>query len=227
MKIAALTLAASFLAFTYLAKAQDCSSSFFVSKEGTKIEMTSYDKNGRITGKSVTTLVTVTKSGTMTEYKLKSESTDSKKNTSTMDYTASCDGNTVSVNMKSLLPAEMQSSGGEVSLEGNNITFPNSITIGEKLNDGTVTMTMSMGGMTMKTVMNIVNRTVTGKESITTPAGAFDCYTVGYDVETSMMGMNTAGKVKQWIAKGVGTVRSENYNDKGNLMGYTVVTAIK
>jgi hypothetical protein len=84
-----------------------------------------------------------------------------------------------------------------------------------------------MGTMTMKTVMNIVNRVVTGQESIKTPAGTFDCYKIEYDVETTMMNMKTAGKVRQWIAKGVGTVRSENADAKGALTGYSEVTSVK
>lgn len=219
----------SFLTVSYLANAQDCSSSFFPSREGTKTEMTSFDKNGKETGKSVTTVVSVKKNGTVTEYTLRTESKDSKNNLRTTEYTATCDGNKVSVSMKSFVPAEMQSSsgGGEVNMEGNNIIFPNSLSVGDKLNDGTITMTVSMSGMTMKTTMNIVNRTVTGKENVTTPAGTFDCYKIEYNVETNMMNMKTTSKIRQWIAKGVGTVKSENYSEKGDLMGYSEVTSIK
>ena len=228
MKKATITLLIPVLMLAFTAGAQDCSSSYFLTKEGTKIETTSFAKNGKKTGKSVTTLVSVKQNGSVTEYALKSESTDSKGQVSTMDFTASCDGNTVSVSMKGFFPPEMGSSAGdgEVSLEGNDISFPNAMSVGDKLNDGTVTMTMSMGTMSMKTVMNILNRTVTGKESLTTPAGTFDCYIVEYQVETTMMGMKTSTKVKQWIARGVGTVKSENYSAKGDLMGYSEVTGI-
>ena len=228
MKTTSLALLISILALAMSAGAQDCSSSYFITKEGTKIEMTSYAKNGKTTGKSTITVVSVKQNGAVTEYALRSESTDSKGEVSTMDYTASCDGNTVSVNMKGLFPSEMKASSEDatVTLEGNDINFPNSMSVGDKLNDGTVTMTMTMGTMTMKTVMNIINRTVTGTETITTPAGSFDCFKIEYQVETSMMGMKTSAKVRQWIAKGVGTVRSENLSAKGDLMGYSEVTAI-
>jgi hypothetical protein len=229
MKISAITLAVSFLPVAYTAQAQDCSSSYFPSKEGTRIEMTSYSKNGKETGKSVTTVVSVKQNGPVTVYTMKSESTDSKGKVSTGEFIASCDGHKVSVSMKGFFPPEMgaSTSGGEVNLEGNDISFPNSMTVGEKLNDGTITMSMAMGTMTMKTVMNIVNRVVTGQEGIKTPAGTFDCYKIEYDVETTMMNMKTAGKVRQWIAKGVGTVRSENADAKGVLTGYSEVTSVK
>lgn len=229
MKTVPFILLFSILVLGVSAGAQDCSSSYFITKEGTKIETTSYSKNGKKTGKSVTTLISVRQTGAIAEYTLRSESTDSKGTVSSMDFTASCDGKTVSVNMKGFFPPEMNASaeGGEVTLEGNDITFPGTMTVGEKLNDGTVTMEMSMGTMTMKTVMNIINRTVTGQETLTTPAGTFDCYKIEYQVETSMMGMKTSALVRQWIAKGVGTVRSENLSAKGDLMGYSEVTAIQ
>ncbi len=224
-----LTIAAFFLVIVYMAKAQDCSSSFFPSKEGTRVEMTSYDKKGKETGNSVTILTSVRKDGSMTEYTLKSETKDSKGKTNTIDFTATCDGNNVAVSMKSFFPSEVQKSsdGGEMNIEGTNLNFPNSISVGQKLNDGNVTMTISVGPMTMKTVMNIVNRTVTGKESIKTLTGTYDCYKIEYDVETTMMNIKSKGKVRQWIAKEVGTVKSENYNEKGDLMGYSQLTSIK
>jgi len=35
-------------------------------------------------------------------------------------------------------------------------------------------MSMSMAGMKMKTVVNMINRKVEKKETVTTPAGAYD-----------------------------------------------------
>lgn len=229
MKTRSLSLLISVLVLASTAMAQDCASSFFLVKEGMKIEMTSYSKKGKPTGKSVTTLVSAKQKGTLVEYTLRSETTGSKGETSTMDYTATCDGNKISVNMKGFMPPEMLASanGGEVTMEGNEITFPNTMTAGEKLNDGTITMTMTIGTMNMKTIMNILNRTVIGQETITTPAGSFDCYKIEYLVETTMMGIKNSGKVRQWISKGIGTIRSENYSVKDDLLGYTEVTAIR
>jgi hypothetical protein len=229
MKTTTWMLAISLFPIAFAAKSQDCASSFFPTKEGTKIEMTSYDKNGKVTGKSVTTIVSVTKSGTSTEIGLRAESTDSKNGTTSTEYTAKCDGNTFSMSMKSLVPSEMEKSYGEgaMTIDASDLVFPNSITVGQKLGDGAVTMNISMGSMSMKMIINILNRTVTGKENMTTTSGTYDCYKIEYDLETTAMGMKTKGKVKQWIAKGVGTVRSENYGEKGDLMGYSVLTSLK
>ncbi len=191
--------------------------------------MTSYDRNGKETGKAVTTIVSVTQSGSATVLSLKSESTGSKSGTTSTEYTARCEGDNFSMSMKGLVPSELgaSSGGGEVTIDATDLVFPNSIAVGQKLGDGSVTMNMSMGTMNMKMIINILNRSVTGKETITTPAGTYDCYKIEYDLETTaMMNMKTKGKVKQWIAKGVGTVRSENYNEQGMLTGYSVMTAM-
>jgi hypothetical protein len=218
----------SLLPVTLSVKSQDCSSSYFPAKEGTKIEMTNYDKNGKEQGKAVTTIVSINKSGGATIITFKSEAT-ARNNTSTMDYTAKCDGNNFSLSMKSFVPSSMQKStgGGEMTIEAGDLIYPNSLSVGKKLNDGTVTMNMTVGTMTMKNVINITNRSVTGRENITTPSGTYDCYKIEYDVETAMMNMKIKSKAKQWVAKGIGTVKSENYDDKGALAGYTEVTSVK
>ncbi|MGA3014042.1 MAG: hypothetical protein ABSD71_08400 [Bacteroidales bacterium] len=227
MKTKALILI-SLLLVTFSVKSQDCSSAYFPSKEGTKIEMTNYDKNGQVQGKTVTTIVFINKSGGATIINLRSE-TNTRNNSSSMDYTAKCDGNNFSVSMKSFVPSSMQksASGGEMTIDASDLIYPNSLSIGKKLSDGSVTMNMTMGTMAMKTVINITNRTVTGRESITTPSGTYDCYKIEYDVETTVMNMKVKSRVKQWVTKGIGTIKTENYNDKGELMGYTEVTSIK
>ena len=75
---------------------------------------------------------------------------------------------------------------------------------------------MSMMNMTTK----VYNRKVEAIEKITTEAGTFECYKITYDVFTdAMIDINTKGI--DWIARDVGTVRTENYNKNGKLTGYT------
>jgi hypothetical protein len=45
-------------------------------------------------------------------------------------------------------------------------------------------------------------------------------------METKMM-VKVQAKTTQWIAEDIGMVRTENYNKKGKLQGYTVLTSIK
>ena len=82
-----------------------------------------------------------------------------------------------------------------------------------------------MGGtVIMNMFVNITNRKVEGKESVTTPAGTFDCFKITYDIETKF-GVKIERNAIEWIAKNVGTVRSESY--KGDkLEGYTELTKL-
>lgn len=75
----------------------------------------------------------------------------------------------------------------EVSFSGSDMTFPSSLSVGQVLEDASITMAASSGGMTlMKMTINITNRKVVSSESVTVPAGTFDCYKITYDLETKM-----------------------------------------
>ncbi|MFD2312589.1 hypothetical protein ACFSKX_19395, partial [Microbulbifer halophilus] len=105
-----------------------------------------------------------------------------------------------------------------------NVEFPNNLKVGQTLKDANLKMTLNMSGIKMNMTMDMLNRTVDAKESVTTTAGTFDCFVLSYDTEMKM-GMKMNFKNKEWIAKGVGVVKSENYNKKGKLMGYSELTS--
>lgn len=72
----------------------------------------------------------------------------------------------------------------------------------------------------------VTNRKVIGKESVTTPAGTFECYKISYDIATKMM-INMKTKATEWYARGTGLIKSETYSTDGKLMGSNVLTSIK
>ena len=79
--------------------------------------------------------------------------------------------------------------------------------------------------MTMN--MEVYDRKVEGFESITTPAGTFECVKVTYKARTKMgtaipINVNISGA--EWFAKGTGIVRTESYDKKDKLTGYTILT---
>ena len=78
----------------------------------------------------------------------------------------------------------------------------------------------------MNISVDMLNRKVDKKESITTPAGTYDCFALSYDSEMKM-GMKMNFKIKEWISEGVGVVKSESYNKNGKLMGYSELTSFK
>jgi len=78
----------------------------------------------------------------------------------------------------------------------------------------------------MDMATHIKNREVIGKETITTPAGIFDCYVISYNIDLNTnMGMSQSNSAKQWIAEGVGMVKQEDYNKKGEITSSSLLTS--
>ncbi len=69
------------------------------------------------------------------------------------------------------------------------------------------------------------NRKVEGKESIATPAGTFDCIKLSYKVQTKIL-LSESGSAIEWYAADVGIVKTENYNDNGKMIGYSLMTKL-
>jgi hypothetical protein len=116
----------------------------------------------------------------------------------------------------------------EVKITGDMLDIPSNPIAGQKLKDGTLNIALSSEGgpAFMNTTITITNRKVEGIETITTPAGTFECVKISYDVETKML-FTIHTHAVEWYAKNTGMVRSENYNSKGKLDGYTVLTAFQ
>ena len=80
---------------------------------------------------------------------------------------------------------------------------------------------MNIGALTIHTT----NRKVEARESYTCPAGTFECLVISQTTQTKMV-MKIETSSKEWYAKEIGMVRSEFYNKKGVLKGYSLLTAI-
>ena len=80
--------------------------------------------------------------------------------------------------------------------------------------------------MNMKMTMKFLNRKVEGNETVSTPAGDFECYVITYDTEYKM-GIKMTMSSKLWLSEGYGMVKQENYNKKGALIGSSVLTSFE
>jgi len=78
----------------------------------------------------------------------------------------------------------------------------------------------------MTMVVKIYDRKVEAIEDMTTPAGTFSCYKMTSTIETKTM-FTVIVKSTDWMAKKVGSVRSETFDKNGNLTGYSVLTSMK
>lgn len=208
---------------SFLAIGQDACSVYYPFKEGAKFEMTNYNKKGK-TESIVKYTVSKIHGNTATIEATVFDNKD--KEITTTSYNITCEGNSISIDFKSLISPEMlqQYKDMDIDVSGTNIELPNDLDVGKNLKDANMVMTINMGGMNMKMTMDIINRSVDSKESVTTPAGTFNCYALSYDSEVKM-GIKTSFTIKEWIAEGVGVVKTESYNKKGKLMGYSELTS--
>ena len=202
---------------------QSACKAYYPFEEGSKFEITNYDKKGKKEG-AVNYEVTTIENNVAT---IKTIILDNKdKEITTTEYKITCDGNSISIDFKSLMNSDMfkQYKDMEMDITGTNIELPNDLQVGQSLKDASLNMAIDMGGMKMNMSVNILNRKVNAKESITTPAGTFECYALSYDSEMKV-GLKMTFKLKEWIAEGVGVVKSESYNKNGKLMGYSELTS--
>jgi hypothetical protein len=219
-----LTVSIGFAAFS-----QDCEA-YFPMKEGAYLETRSYDVKDKLQGISRMTVLQKQTAGPRVSVTVDVKSLDDKEkevmNTTMEVY---CENGIFYIDMKKFLDQQTMESfkDMEVAMESENMEFPSSLQPGQTLKDARITVSASSGGMKLFS-MNvwITNRKVEAIEDITTPAGTFSCYKISSDVETKMM-MKISVKSVEWYARNVGTVRSESYNDKGKLTGYTLLTDYK
>lgn len=203
---------------------QDTCSQYYPFEEGVKFEITSYNKKGKV--ESVSNYHVSNVSGNTATFNTTISDKKGKEITTT-NYDITCEGDVISIDFKSLMNPEMfaQYQDMEVDFTGTNIELPNDLSVGKELKDANLNMAMNMSGMNMNMSLDLVNRKVEGKESVTTPAGTFDCYVITYTMEMKM-GLKRIGNNKEWIAEGVGMVKSENYNKSGKLIAYSELTKI-
>jgi hypothetical protein len=112
-----------------------------------------------------------------------------------------------------------------MEITGTDIELPNELSVGQALSDANVAMKIDMGGMSMNMKVDMINRKVEKQESVTTPAGTFNCYVIYTDNESKMMMVNQSFPSRLWLAEGVGMVKQESYKKNGDLMSRTELTS--
>ncbi len=221
MKNVIVSLLLGFLVISGINAQNDCSK-YYSLKEGTKYQITSYDKKDKPTG----VIEYAVKASTGDEATMSYEMFDDKGElVITSEYGMTCTSDGISIDFKSLVaPGVMeQYKDMEVDITGTNLLLPNNLSAGQSLPDADMLMIVKIDPISMKLNARIINRKVEGQETITTPAGTFDCFIITFDHE-SKMGIKISGSAKQWLAEGVGMVSQVDYNKKGNIISKSMLT---
>ncbi|WP_297796939.1 hypothetical protein [uncultured Eudoraea sp.] len=215
------------LLYAFSAAGQNCSK-YYPMEEGTSMEYTSYNGKGKIQGTISYTVTNVVDTGGTTSATMAMNYKDAKgKEAFSSEFTYSCTGNTVTIDYQSLMSNQMLQQFGDMEMElsGTDIELPNDLAVGQELPDANMSMKMSMSGMNMTSTMNMTNRKVEKQETITTPAGTFDCFVIYSENQSKMMMASQNFPNRLWLAEGVGMVKQDSFNKSGKLMSSTVLTA--
>jgi hypothetical protein len=201
-------------------------------EEGTSFQYTMTNKKGKTEGITDYSITNVENSGGVTTATMNMKFTDEKgKEIFVSDYKLSCTGDVVKIDYNSLVPAQMMQQytdmGMEMEISGTDIELPNNLSVGQGLDDANVAMSIKMPGMNMNIKVDQLNRIVEKKESVNTPAGTYECYVITQDNVSETMGVKQTMQSKLWLAEGVGMVKQETYNKKGDLMSKSELTSFK
>lgn len=205
---------------------------FFPTKEGMVLTYKSFDKKDKLSGIMRYTIEKVNTNGNNIDITYLCESLDNKeKLVFKEEITVHQKDDIFYIDMGNFLnKAAFQQDGtipAEVEVKGNNMEIPLNPIPGQTLPDANIEMAMKMGFVNMKMSADITNRKVEAIEDISVSGGTFKCYKFSSDVNTVAMGIKVQAKSVEWYAKGIGTVKTESYDKKGNLSGRMELVEVK
>lgn len=214
---------------------------YFDYKPGMVIEMGSFNAKGKLESKQTMAIKGVQNQGNKVILDVKVLIWDNKdEKIYEGENKLECENGVFKMDMTSMALNNSNMSqveGLEVKIEGDRLSFPPNISVGEKLPDAAFTLTMSSTNAVMNSMMSkgqtfqVKERKVEAKETVNTPAGAYECFKISSKMNTTMaIGPITknidVGSV-DFLSKKYGVIRSESYDSKGKLTGYTEMLSIK
>lgn len=207
---------------------QDCSNYYYLQNNKT-VEMTITNSKGKESGKMVYKISDSKKNGNSITSTVNSEFVDTKGKTITSaTNNVKCVNGVMQMDMKVFIPAAQQEQmkSGAASASDVYLEYPSNMNVGDLLKDGQLNMDYeSSSGLKSSIDISITERKVEGKESVTTPAGTWDCYKISSHnkIVSKIAGIGIPIKmdVTEWFAPGFGIVRTESKTGK------TEITSIK
>lgn len=227
------------LAIVALLACHTMQAQYFCTTQGTELHYVNYDEAGQSLSNETVTVYNVVKnaSGESAQYLAKIVTNKTKNNTSYTLYNWNYDGN-VTTCQEDLMygpyiksdsdPAKYDSKARQAMAEELKLKGDNSFTIkkhasaGESIPDRTYSLIFNM----LKNEINISGAAYMGEEKVSTTAGKFDCIKISYLKRTKIVLKTETVRVTEWHAEGIGLVKSESYNTKGEPDGKTILVKI-
>lgn len=227
------------LAIVALLACHTMQAQYFCTTQGTELHYVNYDEAGQSLSNETVTVYNVVKnaSGESAQYLAKIVTNKTKNNTSYTLYNWNYDGN-VTTCQEDLMygpyiksdsdPAKYDSKARQAMAEELKLKGDNSFTIkkhasaGESIPDRTYSLIFNM----LKNEINISGAAYMGEEKVSMTAGKFDCIKISYLKRTKIVLKTETVRVTEWYAEGIGLVKSESYNTKGEPDGKTILVKI-
>ncbi len=210
--------------------AQDCRG-FMPFSKNSEWEMTSFDKKGLPETVSASRLVELKPTADGFRASVETALTDEKgKEKSSFNYDFECAAGAIKMDLRSVLAPETFGAyeDMEMTFSGSSLEFPNKMEVGQTLPDAEIEAQVKSGGIILVRMnFKILNRKVVALEEVTTAAGRFDCVKTSYDLESKIGFIKVNASAVQWLAEGVGAVKSENFDKKGKLTSSQQLTKFK
>lgn len=210
-------------------KGQDCGN-FIIQKEGAVLKYVNYDKKGKVTGSSEMLFKEKTVKDDWSEAIFISTYSDKKGDAIfESEVKLECKSGILYFSSSKFLdPATLSAyESMEVEVDAEHMDLPLDSKAGTELKDGKVTAVVRSNGMKLVTIsLDIFNRRVDAREVMETPAGSFECIKSSYDIHSEMGFAKMNMSSVEWYSPEYGPVRSELYDKKGKLSGYTVLESV-
>ena len=215
--------------FAAMAAEMSAQNTFFPTKAGVEQVYEQKDAKGKTSGYMRMTIKEVSGSGNNMSISYEVEGLDKnrKPQFDPMPFTVTIKDGVVILDMKQLLASMPQIDQGTVEITGIPMELPSNMQPGTTLKDAEITMKMDLGIMKMETVIKMTDGKCLAIEDVTTPAGTFKCHKVTQTSTTTMMGRNVKSRTVSWYAIGIGTVKTETYDEKDKLTSSTELVELK
>ena len=144
-----------------------------------------------------------------------------------------CNGEKFLVDMNAMLSGQQEAfKNMEVKGDASFIEFPTELAEASTLPDGKMHLDVYSDGKLAGIIdLNVTERKVEAKETVTTPAGTYEAYRIKSKMNTSLkiagIGFPTETNTVEWYAKGVGMVKQESYNKNGKKTSSIVLASMK
>ncbi len=209
--------------------AQDCST-FYQFTNNASYEYGLFDHKDKPQGRQIIRVSDVSESGDGVTATVNSKFIPEKKNQEPFEATSevTCVDGTLQMDISmNMSQVTSQFSNMEVSMEGDPLMIPSKLEVGQTLPDATTKIKTGMNGMSLMSVtLSVTDRKVEGKESITTPAGTFECYKITQTTSMKTI-MAKSFTTEEYYAEGVGLVRTNTYKKNGKLDSYQELLSLE